>query len=1034
MDIELDAATFKTRFTAFVNEWKASRTTPEWGESDALCIVVGAKDEDVLYQRGTTLHTWLLGYEFPDMMILVLADKVVFHCSAKKTGLLEPVLRKAGVPFELIKRTKDEAANAEALKQLITLLAGSNGGKKIGGFLKDRSKGKLVDQWLAALKASGQEFENTDISHGVAQVLGSKDDAELKTIKAAAKLSSVILKRHFVEEMMDMVEEGKKVKHSAIAQGIENLLEDEKARKKHKLPSDFPYELTDWCYPPIIQSGGKYDLKAGAESNNEALHEGTVLASLGIRYKSYCSNIGRTYLMNPDKTKEKNYTFLLELQDHMLMSIKSGAVCSDVYNVAVSYISQKRPDLLPHFVKNCGWSMGIQFRESTFILSPKHSAKLKAGMVLSITVGFQNLTNPSATDPRSQTYALAITDTYVVTDDTPLLLTDVEKGLEEISFEYDEEAPEEEVKAEKRAEKENSRPSRNSASTEVMDRSARRGLREGNVQAKAENEARRNEHQRLLHQKMHEEGVRRYQSGGNHGSGEAVEVFKKFASYKSEAQLPRGVQNMQIFVDARSETIILPIYGQAVPFHVSTLKNVSKSEEQDLVYLRFNFVTPGVTKKEMSQPFEDPSATFIRALTFKSSDVGRFVDVFKQINDLKKDTQKRDAERKEKADLVEQDQLQEVRGRRPLRLPEVYTRPLVDKRFPGDLELHTNGMRYQSQLKTGQKIDILFSNIRHIFFQPCDKELIVIMHFHLKNPIMIGKKKTKDVQFYRDVTDAGYDETGGRSRRRVNYGDEDELAMEQEERRRRAGLNKEFRSFAEKVQEASGVNVEMPFRDLSFHGVHSRQLVLIQPTTECLVHLTDVPFLVVSLEDVLLVHFERVVFGLKNFDMVLIFKDYTRPVIHINTINSKDLDNCKEWLDSVDIPFSEGPANLSWPVIMKTVASDPVDFFEMGGWNFLQPASDDEESEEEVSEFEMSGSDMNPSESEDSDEFSGGENPSEDEYSGDSEDEDSGEDWDELERKAAKSDSMKGGEHSNGKRRSGRDEDDDDRRPSKKRK
>ena len=76
----------------------------------------------------------------------------------------------------------------------------------------------------------------------------------------------------------------------------------------------------------------------------------------------------------------------------------------------------------------------------------------------------------------------------------------------------------------------------------------------------------------------------------------------------------------------------------------------------------------------------------------------------------------------------------------------------------------------------------------------------MILHIHLKNPIMIGKKKTKDIQFYREVSDASFDETGNR-RRRVNYGDEDELAAEQEERKRRALLNKEFQTFSEKISE-----------------------------------------------------------------------------------------------------------------------------------------------------------------------------------------------------------------------------------------
>lgn len=50
---------------------------------------------------------------------------------------------------------------------------------------------------------------------------------------------------------------------------------------------------------------------------------------------------------------------------------------------------------------------------------------------------------------------------------------------------------------------------------------------------------------------------------------------------------------MQIMVDKRNETIILPFYGMAVPFHITTLKNASKSDEGDFVMLRLNFITPG---------------------------------------------------------------------------------------------------------------------------------------------------------------------------------------------------------------------------------------------------------------------------------------------------------------------------------------------------------------------------------------------------------------------------------------------------------
>lgn len=65
---------------------------------------------------------------------------------------------------------------------------------------------------------------------------------------------------------------------------------------------------------------------------------------------------------------------------------------------------------------------------------------------------------------------------------------------------------------------------------------------------------------------------------------------------------------------------------------------------------------------------------------------------------------------------------------------------------------------------------------------------------------MIGKKKTKDVQFYREVGDVSFDETGNK-KRRYNYGDEDELDSEQNERKARNRLNKEFKEFANTISE-----------------------------------------------------------------------------------------------------------------------------------------------------------------------------------------------------------------------------------------
>jgi nucleosome binding factor SPN SPT16 subunit len=352
--------------------------------------------------------------------------------------------------------------------------------------------------------------------------------------------------------------------------------------------------------------------------------------------------------------------------------------------------------------------------------------------------------------------------------------------------------------------------------------------------------------------------------------------------------------------------------------------------------------------------------------------------------------------------------------RRPAVMDNVFIRPAMEgKRVPGKVEIHQNGLRYQSPLNTQHRVDVLFSNVKHLFFQPCQHELIVIIHVHLKDPILIGKKKTKDVQFYREATDIQFDETGNR-KRKYRYGDEEEFEAEQEERRRRAELDKQFQAFAGKIADAGkndNVDVDIPFRELGFNGVPFRSNVFCQPSTDCLVQLTEPPFMVITLDDIEIAHLERVQFGLKNFDMVFVFKDFHRAPYHINTIPVESLENVKEWLDSVNIPFSEGPLNLNWPTIMKTVTADSHAFFVDGGWSFLATESDEEDADEESEEsaFEISDSELAASDesSEDDSEFDDDASADASEDASD-DGESEGEDWDELEKKAKRKDRESG--------------------------
>ncbi|KAK3377832.1 transcription elongation complex subunit [Podospora didyma] len=1016
-DIKIDSKVFQERISHFINAWKADKRSGDalFAGASSIVILMGkVTDQNPEFHKNNAMHFWLLGYEFPTTLMLLTLDNIFILTTQKKAKYLDQV--KGGrFPVEVLVRGKDAAENEKLFIKITDAIKAA--GKKVGVLSKDNSKGPFIDEWKKCFSDNCKDAEEVDISQAMsASAFSVKDETELRAMRTSSKACVALLTPYFLDEMSNILDQDKKIKHSALADKVYNKLEDDKFWKtvelpnRQKLPPDFDPEQLDWILGPIVQSGGKFDLKWQADSDNDVLHPGIIIAAMGLRYKSYCSQIARTFMVDPNKSQESNYKFLLAVHNLILKEIRDGVIVKDVYAKAHSLIKSKKPDLEKHFLKNVGYGIGLENKDPTLILNSKNSRALKDGMTLCITTGFSDIQNPTPQDKSSKVYSLVLTDTVRVTGGEPVVFTgEAPVDVDATSFFFkDEEEAQPTPKKEKRDSRVGAVATKNITSTRLRS--------ERNTTVDEDAEKKRRVHQKELALKKQKEGLAKYAESTADENGVEIKKFKRFESYKRDNQFPPKVRDMAIVIDQKNATVVLPVMGRPVPFHINTIKNASKSDEGDWSFLRVNFLSPGqgVGRKD-DQPFEDASAHFVRSLTFKSKDGDRYAEISNIILTMKKDALKKEQEKKDMEDVVEQDKLVEIRNRRPAVLDNVFIRPAMEgKRVPGKVEIHQNGIRYQSPLSTTQRVDILFSNVRHLFFQPCQHELIVIIHIHLKDPIIIGnKKKTKDVQFYREATDIQFDETGNR-KRKYRYGDEDEFEAEQEERRRRAELDRLFKGFAEKIAEAGrneSIEVDMPLRDLGFHGVPFRSNVYIQPTTECLIQVTEPPFMVITLEDIEVAHLERVQFGLKNFDLVFIFKDFTRAPYHINTIPVESLEDVKEFLDSSDIAFSEGPLNLNWSVIMKTVTANTHQFFVDGGWGFLQNDSDDddEEPESEESAFEIDESELeeaSESSEEDSDFDSNASAEASDDASDD--DEEEGEDWDELEAKAKKRDRESG--------------------------
>lgn len=492
-----------------------------------------------------------------------------------------------------------------------------------------------------------------------------KDETELRAMRTSSKACVALLTPYFLDEMSNILDQDKKIKHSALADKVYNKLEDEKFWKtvelpnRQKLPADFDPEQLDWILGPVVQSGGKFDLKWQADSDNDVLHPGIIIAAMGLRYKSYCSQVARTFMVDPNKSQEANYKFLLTVHNLIMKEIRDGAVIKEVYGKAHSYVKSKKPDLEKHFLKNIGFGIGLETKDPTLILNGKNSRALRDGMTLCVTTGFSDVQNPNPQDKNSKVYSLVLTDTVRVTTSEPVVFTgEAPSDVDATSFFFkDEEEAQPTPKAEKK------RDSRVGAvATKNITSSRLRSER--TAAADDDQDKKRREHQKVLSARKQKEGLAKYAESTADENGVEIKKFKRFESYKRDNQFPPKVKDMGIVIDLKNGTIILPVMGRPVPFHINTIKNASKSDEGEWSFLRVNFLSPGqgVGRKD-DQPFEDASAHFVRSLTFRSTDGDRYAEIANQISNLKRDAVKKEQEKKDMEDVVEQDKLVEIRSK-----------------------------------------------------------------------------------------------------------------------------------------------------------------------------------------------------------------------------------------------------------------------------------------------------------------------------------------------------------------------------------
>ncbi|XVF05902.1 hypothetical protein REPUB_Repub06bG0002000 [Reevesia pubescens] len=1001
---------FSKRLKILYLHWN-KHNTDLWGTANALAVATPHVSEDLRYLKSSALNIWLVGYEFPETIMVFLKKQIHFLCSQKKASLLDVVKKSAkeAVDVEVVFHVKAKGDDGTGLMDNIfrAIYSQTNSGDHdvpvVGYISRETPEGKFLETWDEKLKNA--KFELSDVTNGFSDLFAVKDETELTNVKKAAFLTSSVMRQFVVPKLEKVIDEERKVSHSALMDDTEKTIL-EPARIKVKLKA----ENIDICYPPIFQSGGEFDLKPSASSNDQNLYydsTSVIICALGSRYNSYCSNVARTFLIDANATQSKVYEVLLKAQEAAIGALKSGNRVSSVYQAAVSVVEKDAPELAANLTKTAGTGIGLEFRESGLNLNARNDRILKANMVFNVSLGFQNLQTETK-NPKTQKYSVLLADTVIVGEKVPDILTSKSsKAVKDVAYSFNEDE-EEEQKLKVKAE-DNGNETLFSKTT----------LRSDNHEMSKE-ELRR-QHQAELARQKNEETARRLAGGGNTAADNrgAVKTVGDLIAYKNVNDLPPP-RDLMIQVDQKNEAILLPIYGSMVPFHVATVKSVSSQQDSNRSsYIRIMFNVPGTPfSPHDANSLKFQGSIYLKEVSFRSKDSRHIIEVVQQIKTLRRQVNSRESERAERATLVTQERLQLASAKfKPIKLYDLWIRPPFGgrgRKLTGSLEAHTNGLRYSTS-RPDERVDVMYRNIKHSFFQPAEREMITLVHFHLHNHIMVGNKKTKDVQFYIEVMDIVQTLGGGK---RSAY-DPDEIEEEQRERDRKNKINMDFQNFVNRVNDLWGqpqfkgldLEFDQPMRELGFHGVPHKASAFIVPTSNCLVELIETPFVVITLSEIEIVNLERVGLGQKNFDMTIVFKDFKRDVLRIDSIPSTSLDGIKEWLNTTDLKYYESRLNLNWRPILKTITDDPEKFIEDGGWEFLNMEVSDSESEnEEESDQGYAPSDVqSDSGSDDEDDESESLVESEDDDEEESEeDEDEGKTWEELEREASYADREKG--------------------------
>eukprot|EP01028_Stygiella_incarcerata_P002204 TRINITY_DN1414_c0_g2_i2.p1 TRINITY_DN1414_c0_g2~~TRINITY_DN1414_c0_g2_i2.p1 ORF type:complete len:1133 (-),score=442.51 TRINITY_DN1414_c0_g2_i2:192-3590(-) len=1102
---------FSHRIRQLLSFWKEKSTA--WGNSDAVVVFFGKGDDLSTIPLTEAAETWLFTLCTTNCLWWIEKNALkIIPSRAIKKRLKDftswDVFRELDMEVVVEEQPKDMTALGATVKKFVEKLKPTEEDREntnVGVFKAELEtlSSEFCQTFLSELEGSSN-CNLVDISFPMSILLRQLDEDGVAAVRKAAN-ASVSLLKNVLKKKIDVAvvkKDGTSTHHDITEEVWNTFLSNRRASLKlPKSVSEDDIEEYDIEECAVMSGGeGAFDLETVQQQDDDVIHPGCVVAMMKANYGGYVASVGRTYFIDATAEQREMYNVLLQVREECLKLMRVGLPVADVWNKAVELLKKRNASLPEKFISSCGIATGILSSDERTRLTGDAKGKFLKESCYAFKLGLVDLDNPAAKDPRSRVYSIYLEDTVylsalstkegqpceVLSGKARFKYRDIVFAIEEEEKEDgngDSVKKEEEMSGDDDEDKkdgndagdgdsdgdgdgdddddgdDDSDEKKKKKQKRIKTENIIEGKRRRNVMLAAdvsEVDAKNEALLRRLNDESEEKAPKTISSSRQDEpfkfSRELVE--DRLHVFDNPAQVRVGKRISQIIVDDGRDCVIFPVNGRSVPFHISTIKNVTHAGE----FLTVNFFTPADGGTVFARDVGTHS-NFLGQLAYRSSNTESLAEVSLAIREMIKKSKRVEKEREMEAEGQGDVEIGMPEGQ-PLNGVHIKPRLTARRDDVGSLQCHRGGLRFTSD--RGDRVDFAYSNILHAFCQTFSHGNHMLLHFVVKKPLMMGKRASNHIQVFANIGD-DVDHLSGKHARHLS--EKESIRMEENEFQLRKKFKKVFRRFAgeiERVMKEHGYTLkfEVPKENLGFQAQFSRGLVNIYPTSSCLVALDEMPFFVLDMKDIEIAFFERLgSLGYSaqtgTFEMTYVYKDYSKEdgFIKLDSIQRyyRDEDEksllkdrvveLKKHLLSHNIPFLEQPFALNWKKLMAQIreqieavgegGGDEADEdeggwkpFSSGGWLAILGGDDESGSEagsdgggsdddDDDGEAEFVPSDAEDANDDDDAEFSehvdsDSSDDSDDEYADeDSEDGDDEEDWDAQEKRLAQEDRTK---------------------------